>query len=86
MRLATLLQDGRDPAGSAAAAGAILRIYPTHEEAWRIILRARHESGGTAGVAAAVEQLLVALDGEPMDPTTATLVDELLPQGGAQVS
>ncbi|WP_286929693.1 MULTISPECIES: BTAD domain-containing putative transcriptional regulator [Aeromicrobium] len=86
LRLATLLQDGRDPAGSSAAAGAILRIYPTHEEAWRIILRARHETGGTAGVAAAVEQLLVALDGEPMDHTTATLVDELLPQGGSQVS
>ncbi|MFO6454364.1 MULTISPECIES: BTAD domain-containing putative transcriptional regulator [unclassified Aeromicrobium] len=86
LRLATLLQDGRDPAGSAAAAGAILRIYPTHEEAWRIILRARHETGGASAVAVAVDQLETALAGEPMDHTTATLVDELLPHRGSQIS
>jgi hypothetical protein len=86
MRLAQLMKDGGDPAGAAAAAGALLRVYPTHEEAWRIVLRARQESGGTAGVAAAVDQLHAALDGEPMDPTTATLVDELLPGAGSQIS
>lgn len=86
MRLAALMQDGGDPAGAAAAAGAILRVYPTHEEAWRIVLRARHATGGSAGVAVAVEQLVKALDGESMDPTTATLVDELWPEAGAQIS
>ncbi|MCL3839171.1 BTAD domain-containing putative transcriptional regulator [Aeromicrobium duanguangcaii] len=86
MRLAQLMQDGGDPAGAAAAAGAVLRVYPTHEEAWRIVLRSRHASGGTAGVAAAVDQLHAVLDGEPMDPTTATLVDELLPGAGSQIS
>ncbi|GAA3546418.1 hypothetical protein AFL01nite_28070 [Aeromicrobium flavum] len=86
MRLAQLMQNGGDPAGAAAAAGAVLRVYPTHEEAWRIVLRARHAAGGTAGVAAAVDQLEAALAGEPMDPTTATLVDELLPGAGSQIS
>ncbi|WP_313406245.1 BTAD domain-containing putative transcriptional regulator, partial [Aeromicrobium sp.] len=86
MRLASLQQDGRDPAGAAAAAGAVLRIYPTHDEAWRIVIRSRHASGGAGGVAAAVEQLETALAGEPMDPTTATLIDELWPQAGSQIS
>ncbi|MBC9226742.1 hypothetical protein GL325_10425 [Aeromicrobium sp. 636] len=86
MRLAQLMQDGGDPAGAAAAAGAVLRVYPTHEEAWRILLRSRHAAGGTAGVAAAVDQLYAALGNEPMDPTTATLVDELLPGAGSQIS
>lgn len=86
LRLASLQQDGGDPAGASASAGAVLRIYPTHEEAWRIVLRSRHATSGTAGVAAAVEQLVAALDGEPMDPTTATLVDELWPEAGQQIS
>lgn len=86
LRLASLQQDGGDPAGAASAAGAVLRIYPTHDEAWRIILRARHASGGATAVAAAVEQLETALAGEPMDATTATLIDELLPHAGSQIS
>jgi len=86
LRLATLLQDGGDPAGAAAAAGAILRVYPTHDEAWRIVLRARHATGGTSAVAVAVQQLEEALQGEPLDPTTATLIDELWPQAGTQIS
>lgn len=85
LRLASLLQDGGDPAGAAAAAGAILRVYPTHDEAWRIVLRARHATSGVAGVSAAVQQLEEALAGEPMDPTTAALVDELWPQAGSQI-
>ncbi|MFS0886673.1 BTAD domain-containing putative transcriptional regulator [Aeromicrobium sp. 179-A 4D2 NHS] len=86
LRLATLLQDGGDPAGAAAAAGAILRVYPTHDEAWRIVLRARHATGGTSAVAVAVQQLEEALQGEPLDPTTATLIDELWPQAGTKIS
>jgi len=86
LRLATLQQDGGDPAGAAAAAGAILRVYPTHDEAWRILLRARHATGGSQAVAAAVAQLEESLQGEPLDPTTATLIDELWPESGARIS
>lgn len=86
LRLASLMQDGGDPAGASAAAGAILRLYPTHDEAWRIVLRSRHAMSGASGVSAAVVQLEAALSGEPMDPTTAALVDELLPHAGSQIS
>ncbi len=86
LRLASLLEDGGDPAGAAAAAGAVLRVYPAHEESWRILLRSRHATGGVAGVAAAVEQLEAALAGAPMDPTTATLVDELWPDRAIRIS
>ena len=86
LRLASLLQDDGDPSGASAAAGAILRMYPTHAEAWQIVLRARHASGGPGAVDAAVAELETALDDEPMDPTTAALVEELLPHRASQIS
>lgn len=85
LRLAWLLHQDGDPKGAAAAAQAGLRAYPAHQELWQVLLRARHADGGSAAVAATVDDLTAGTDVD-LDPATAALIEELWPEGARRTS
>uniref|UniRef100_UPI001C80894F bacterial transcriptional activator domain-containing protein n=1 Tax=Nocardioides pelophilus TaxID=2172019 RepID=UPI001C80894F len=81
-RLVELSTD--DPDGAAGAARAGLRLVPESQLLWRDLLRAEYDGPGGPGVAAAVDQMWVALAerGAELEAETEALVEELVP--GAQ--
>ncbi|WP_166353147.1 BTAD domain-containing putative transcriptional regulator [Phytoactinopolyspora limicola] len=83
-RLSMLSGDGGDPATSAAAARAGLRVRPGEQLLWRDLLHAQQAGGDAAGVIGAAEEMSAMLTGlgiGELEPETAALVDELLPGG-----
>ncbi|MCL3820198.1 hypothetical protein [Aeromicrobium wangtongii] len=82
-RLAELLSDQDDPAGSSAAAEAGLRVNPAHQGLWRALLRSRHAENGPAGVRRTLDAMGAALQSVPLEAETEALVNELMPDTGS---
>ncbi|RHW28803.1 hypothetical protein D0Z08_02860 [Nocardioides immobilis] len=78
-RLVELSSD--DPDGAAGAARAGLRLVPHSQLLWRDLLRAEYDGPGGPGIAAAVDEMLVALSERDADleAETEALVEELVP-------
>jgi len=78
-RLVELSTD--DPDGAAGAARAGLRLVPHSQLLWRDLLRAEYDGPGGPGVAAAADEMVVALSerGADLEAETEALVEELVP-------
>ncbi|KAA1427199.1 BTAD domain-containing putative transcriptional regulator [Nocardioides antri] len=78
-RLVELSTD--DPGGAAGAARAGLRMVPHSQLLWRDLLRAEYDGPGGPAIAAASQEMVVALAerGAELEAETEALVEELLP-------
>jgi hypothetical protein len=82
-RLVELLGGDDDPTGAAAAAEAGLRADPANQLLWRDLVRARHRTDGVAGVRRTMDAMGAPLRGIPIEPETAALVEEYLPEASS---
>lgn len=84
-RLAEISSGMSDPADSADAALAGLRLAPTAQLLWRDLLGAVHQRGGGAALHAAVADMQETMDrsGVPVDAETEALIEHL---GGARTA
>lgn len=83
-RLATVLLDSRDAAGSTQAVHAGLRLAGLNQVLWRDLIRAEHFLGGAPAVQAVLGALRAELAGHgrsdaDIAPQTHALLGELLP-------
>lgn len=85
-RLSQLLNDADDAAGAAQAAESGLRINPGSQVLWRELLRARYTGTGIAGVKQTLDAMGEALQGIPLEAETEALVEEYLPDTGANAA
>jgi len=84
-RLAAISSEAGDPADSAEASLAGLRLAPTAQLLWRDLLVAVHQQGGVTALHAAVADMQETMDrsGAPVDAETEALIEHLGATGAA---
>jgi hypothetical protein len=84
-RLAAISSEAGDPADSAEASLAGLRLAPTEQLLWRDLLVAVHQQGGGTALHAAVADMQETMDrgGAPVDAETEALIEHLGGTGAA---